>query len=411
MLVFESIKIVAHNLARHKLRTTLTLLGMIFGVAAVLAMLSIGAGAEREALSLIEKMGLRNIIIRAKEFERDQLEILRQDSPGLTLRDVESLKKTLPAGSLVIGKKRLKSYQIASALGKSDSRVLGVGSLYPRAVNLETVEGAFFLPIDEKHVHQVCVLGTTARRKLFGLNDAIGGQIKINQEWFTVIGVLADQQAAREEFEGVRLENSNNDIYIPLQTLLSKFEHDPVENELDEIIVHISPDADVGEQATLVSGLIASMHRLIDDFSLVVPEELLHQSRQTQRIFNIVMGTIASIALIVGGVGIMNIMLASVLERTREIGLRRAVGARRRDISRQFVMEAVAISVSGALLGIGLGYGISQLVSAYSGWLTIMTPMSVLLSVGVSVTVGLIFGIYPARKAALVSPIEALRYE
>ncbi len=153
------------------------------------------------------------------------------------------------------------------------------------------------------------------------------------------------------------------------------------------------------------------MHRLIDDFSLVVPEDLLHQSRQTQRIFNIVMGTIASISLMVGGVGIMNILLASVLERTREIGLRHAVGARRRDISRQFVMEAVAISGGGALVGIGLGYGISQLVSAYSGWLTIMTPMSVLLSVGVSVTVGLIFGIYPARKAALVSPIEALRYE
>jgi putative ABC transport system permease protein len=223
--------------------------------------------------------------------------------------------------------------------------------------------------------------------------------------------VLADQQLDKNEFEGVKVENLNNDIYIPLKTLLSKFERDPAENELDEILVQTVEGTELRAQAALVSGLIASMHNQIDDFALVVPEKLLQQSRGTQRIFNIVMGAIASISLVVGGIGIMNIMLASVLERTSEIGLRRAVGARRRDIGRQFVLESVTIGVSGALLGIGLGYGIAHTVAMYSGWTTIVTPFSVVLSVGVSVTIGLVFGIYPAKKAALVSPIEALRYE
>jgi putative ABC transport system permease protein len=184
-----------------------------------------------------------------------------------------------------------------------------------------------------------------------------------------------------------------------------------VANQLDEIIVQVPLGSSLTEKAALISGMMASMHNNMDDFSLVVPERLLEQSRKTQQIFNIVMGAIASISLVVGGIGIMNIMLASVLERTSEIGLRRALGARRRDISRQFILEAVTISVSGALLGIGFGFGISGLVSAYSGWPTIVTPISVVLGVGVSVSVGLVFGIFPARKAATVSPIEALRYE
>jgi putative ABC transport system permease protein len=411
MAVFEAIKIAFLNLGRHKLRTILTMLGMIFGVGAVLAMLSIGAGAEQEALDAIQKMGLRNIIVKSKEFDREELRILRQDSPGLSLRDLESLKKALEEDTVVVAKKELKTFQIASQFGKSDSRVLGVTASYPQAVNQTVVEGAFFLPIDERYSHQVCVLGTTAKRKLFGLNDAIGEQIKINQEWFSVIGVLADQQLDQEEFEGIKLDNPNNDIFVPLSTILSKFEPDPVANQLDEIIVHLPPGSELSEKAALISGMVASMHNYIDDFSLVVPEKLLQQSRQTQQIFNIVMGAIASISLLVGGIGIMNIMLASVLERTSEIGLRRALGARRRDVSRQFILEAVTISVSGALLGIALGYGIAEVVAAYSGWSTIITILSIALSVGVSISVGLIFGIFPARKAALISPIEALRYE
>ena len=359
---------------------------------------------------MIQKMGIRNILVQAKQFEPKELQIIRQDSPGLSLRDIAALQKALPQGTQVTAKKLLKTYMVASALGKTDSRVLGVTSLYPGITNLEVVEGGFFLPIDETDAAQVCVLGMTARRKLFGLNDTVGQQIKINQEWFTVLGILDDQMTEKEEFQGVKLENPNNDIYIPLQTLLFKFDRDPVENQLDEIVVQIPVNAPLRENAVLISGLIGSTHRQIDDFSLVVPEKLLEQNRQTQRIFNIVMGAIASISLLVGGIGIMNIMLASVLERTNEIGLRRALGARRRDISRQFLVEAISISLTGALLGISLGYGIS-LLSSYSGWSTIVTPLSVILGVGVSASVGLIFGIYPARQASRISPIEALRYE
>ena len=411
MFLIESIRLACRNLARHKLRTALTMLGMIFGVSAVLSMLSIGAGAEKEALSVIQTMGLRNVVVQAKEFDQRELQILRQDSSGVSERDVTALQKALPEGTLISGKKLLKTYQIASSVGRSDSRVLGVTALYPQLVSLSLIEGAFFLPVDEEKSHQVCVLGTTARRKLFGLDDPLGKPVKINELWFTVIGVLADQMVEKKEFEGVKIENSNNDIYVPLQTLLRRVEPDPVENELEEIVIRIPESENLPEQAAVISALMASMHRQIDDFSLLVPEKLLEQSRQTQRIFNIVMGAIASISLLVGGIGIMNIMLASVLERTNEIGLRRAVGARRRDISQQFVLEAVAISLAGALIGIAFGYGISAVISVYSGWSTIITPVALFLGVGVSASIGLIFGIYPARQAARISPIEALRYE
>ena len=320
MFFAESVKIALSNLLLHKLRTSLTMLGMIFGVAAVLSMLSIGAGAGREALSLIQKMGLRNVLIRAKAFEEEELGIIRQDSPGLTRHDVRALRQVLPDKTRINAKKEHKTYQIASAVGRADSRVLGVNAGYPLAANLELVEGSFFLPADGLKHRQVCVLGKTARRKLFGLNPALGEPVKIDALWFTVVGVLADQLLEKDEFEGVKIESVNNDIYVPLETLLAKYERKPVENELDEIIVQLPQDQDLSEQAAVISGMVASTHRNIDDFSIVVPERLLEQSRQTQRIFNLVMGAIASISLLVGGIGIMNIMLASVLERTNEIG-------------------------------------------------------------------------------------------
>ena len=411
MVLVELTKDAASNLGRHKLRTSLTMLGMIFGVAAVLAMLSIGAGAEAQALDMIKRMGLRNIVVRTRSFEESEMQVIRQDSPGLSRRDIDSLRQALPNGTVLGGKKILKTYHVGSELVRSDSRVLGVTAIYPQLASLNVVEGSFFLPFDELRANQVCVLGTTSRSRLFGLSDPLGQGVKINDVWFTVIGVLADQFSQQQEFEGIKIENSNNDIFIPLGTLLTKFERDPVANELDEIVIRVPESQDIAEQAAFISAMVGSMHRQIDDFTLVVPERLLTQSRQTQRIFNIVMGAIASISLLVGGIGIMNIMLASVLERTGEIGLRRALGARRRDISRQFLLEALVISVSGATLGIGLGYSISRLVSTYSGWPTIVTPLSVLLGVGVSMTVGIVFGIYPARQASYVSPIEALRYE
>lgn len=411
MFTLESVRVAISNLSRRKLRSFLTMLGMIFGVGAVIAMLSIGAGAERESLRIIENFGIRNIIVQAKEFKPEELKQIRTESLGVTLRDLQALEAVLQPRPLISAKRLVKTFQVVSEKGRSDSRVLGVSSTYPAIQNLKLLQGAFFLPFDEDAANQVCILGITAKQKLFGFGDVLGERIKINDQWLSVIGVLADANLDKQEFEGVKIQNPNNDIYLPITTSLKKFEKDTLENELNEIIVQVSPNADLKEHAASISNLMATMHRYVDDYSLVVPEKLLEQNQKTQGIFNIVMGAIASISLLVGGIGIMNIMLASVLERTTEIGLRRAIGARRRDIRLQFIVEAVGLSLSGGIVGVGLGYGISRLVAAYSGWSTIITAASIMLSFGVSSLVGLVFGIYPAVQASNLDPIECLRYE
>lgn len=400
------------NLGRHKLRSFLTMLGMIFGVGAVIAMLSIGAGAEHESLRIIESFGMRNIIIQAKEFKSEELRQIRTESLGVSLRDVEALETILKPKPLISASRLVKTYQINSTKARSDSRVLGVSSTYPVIQNLKMLQGSFFLDSDERANAQVCVLGIVAKQKLFGFGDVLNKQIKINDIWMTVVGVLADAAIEdKQEFEGVKIQNPNNDIYIPITTAIRKFDTETVENELNEIIVHISPEADIKEQASTINNLISVMHRYVDDYSIVVPEKLLEQSQKTQGIFNIVMGAIASISLLVGGIGIMNIMLASVLERTNEIGLRRAIGAKKLDIRMQFMAEAIAISLAGGLIGVALGYGISKAVAMFSGWSTIITGTSIGLSFGVSSIIGLIFGIYPAVQASNLDPIECLRYE
>jgi len=401
------------NLGRHKLRSFLTMLGMIFGVGAVIAMLSIGAGAENESLRIVESLGLRNIIIQAKEFKAEELQQIRTESLGVSLRDVEALETILKPKPLISASRLVKTYQVNSSRARSDSRVLGVSSTYPIIQNLKMLQGSFFLPSDERENAQVCVLGIVAKQKLFGFGDVLNRQIKINDIWMTVVGILADAAISedQQEFEGLKLQNPNNDIYIPITTAIRKFDTETVENELNEIVVQISPEADITEQASTINNLISVMHRYVDDYSIVVPEKLLQQKQRTQGIFNIVMGAIAGISLLVGGIGIMNIMLASVLERTNEIGLRRAIGAKKLDIRMQFMAEAVAISLAGGVIGVALGYGISRAVAMFAGWSTIITYGSVVLSFGVSSMIGLIFGIYPAVQASNLDPIECLRYE
>jgi putative ABC transport system permease protein len=400
------------NLGRHKLRSFLTMLGMIFGVGAVIAMLSIGAGAESESLRIVESFGMRNIIIQAKEFKSEELRQIRTESLGVSLRDVEALETILKPKPLISASRLVKTYQINSSRARSDSRVLGVSSTYPIIQNLKMLQGSFFLPSDEQANAQVCVLGIAAKQKLFGFGDVLNREIKINDIWMKVAGVLADAAVEdKKEFEGVKVQNPNNDIYIPITTAIRKFDTETVENELNEIVVQISPEADIKEQASTINNLISVMHRYVDDYSIVVPEKLLEQAQRTQGIFNIVMGAIASISLLVGGIGIMNIMLASVLERTNEIGLRRAIGAKKLDIRMQFMAEAIAISLAGGIIGVALGYGISKAVAMFSGWSTIITYGSVVLSFGVSSIIGLIFGIYPAVQASNLDPIECLRYE
>jgi len=411
MFKLESIYVALSNLGRRKLRSFLTMLGMIFGVGAVIAMLSIGAGAERESLRIIENFGIRNIIIQAKDFKAEELKQIRTESLGLALRDVEALASVLKPKPSISAKRVVKTFQVISEKGRSDSRVLGVSSSYPAISNLKLLNGSFFLPFDEDSANQVCVLGITAKQRLFGFGDVLGQSIKVNDQWLRVIGVLADANLEKQEFEGVKIQNPNNDIYIPITTSIKKFEKDTLENELNEVVMQIKPEADLREQAAAISNLMAAMHRYVDDYSLVVPEKLLEQNQKTQGIFNIVMGAIASISLLVGGIGIMNIMLASVLERTTEIGLRRAIGARKRDIRVQFIAEALGLSLAGGIVGVALGWGISRGVAVYSGWSTIITAQSIVLSFGVSSLVGLVFGIYPAVQASNLDPIECLRYE
>ena len=399
------------SLGRHKLRSFLTMLGMIFGVGAVIAMLSIGAGAEEESLRTIASFGIRNIIIQAKEFKTEELQQIRTESLGVSMRDVEALESILKPKPLISASRLVKTYQVNSEKARSDSRVLGVSSTYPVIQNLKLLQGAFFLQADEEANAQVCVLGIAAKQKLFGFGEVLNQKIKVNDIWFTVVGVLGDATMEKQEFEGVKIQNPNNDIYIPITTAIRKFDTESVENELNEIVIRIADNADIKEQASTINNLMSVMHRYVDDYSIVVPEKLLEQNQRTQGIFNVVMGAIASISLLVGGIGIMNIMLASVLERTNEIGLRRAIGARKLDIRMQFMAEAIAISLAGGIIGVGLGYGISRAVAAFSGWSTIITAASVGLSFGVSSVIGLVFGIYPAVQASNLDPIECLRYE
>jgi len=407
----ESIGQSLDNLATRKLRALLTMLGMIFGVGAVIAMLAIGAGAEEQALQAIRQMGLRNILIEGKEYEPDELLRIRERTLGLSRRDVEAIVSVVPHVVSSAGTRTIKAYQVLSDVGKADARVVAVDAAYFAMKPLRLLDGAYFDAIDERGYGQVCVLGAAAKQQLFGLERAVGQAVKINAVWFMVVGVMADQHLDAEALAGVTVQNVNNDIYVPLSTALKKIERPALESMLDGIVIEVVDEQHTASAAAVASRLLDRLHNGAADYRLIVPEELLRQSQQTQRIFTIVMGCIAGISLLVGGIGIMNIMLANVLERTREIGVRRAIGARRADIGLQFLIEAVAISVLGGTLGVLLGIGIAQLVVSLAGWSTIVTTWSVALSFGVATCVGILFGSYPAVQASRLSPIEALRYE
>ena len=412
MKYLTELQLAISNLRVHKLRSFLTMLGMIFGVGAVIAMLSIGAGAEQESLRLIDTMGLRNIIVKDREFKDEDLKKVRENSLGLSMRDIQAISSVTPDLEGYAAKKRVKTFQIFSFKGKSDdSFVIGVTSSYFKLAKHKLADGSFFAEPDERDYEQFCVIGSRVKQKLFGFESPVGKPIKIDKMWFTVIGVFEDHNLSKDEFEGVKIQDFSNDIYIPLATALKKFELKRMESELDELVISIKDANALKPSAVLINEVLTNLHGKAEDFSIVVPRELFEQNQQTQRIFDIVMSCIASISLLVGGIGIMNIMLASILERTREIGVRRAVGARRRDIWKQFLVEALTLSFLGGISGILFGFGVSRAVALYADWSTVVTGASIALSFGVSAAVGLIFGIYPAVRASSLDPVEALRYE
>lgn len=402
------------NLTVHGLRSLLTMLGMIFGVAAVVAMLSIGAGAREKVMALIEQMGVHNLIVEAKETTEYQAHAkMRRISPGLTLEDYRVIRDDLAGINASTPRKRMTPSKIIPRSQQDMPVVYGVTPEYEQIAGLHVVEGRFFDQQDEDRGAPICVLGGAARWNLFGAAEPLGQYVKVNEQWFRVIGVVSPQLSADTEAAEAPAMDVNNVIYTPLNSALLRLEdsYSDARDEIDGIYLNMRDGVDMASAANVVRAVLDSSHHGADDFSIVVPAELLAEQRKTERLFNAVMVAIASISLLVGGIGIMNIMLASILERTREIGLRRAVGARQSDIVRQFVVESTMISVAGGTIGVVLGFFISRLIAWLAGWSTIVTPGSVALAFLVSISVGLIFGIYPATKAARLDPVEAIRYE
>jgi putative ABC transport system permease protein len=407
----EAFRSAFENLSAHKLRSGLTMLGMMFGVGAVISMLSIGAGAEQQALAVIDRMGVQNLVVRSKQLEDDELAEARKKSLGVSLRDVDAIAEAVPGVALALPRVELEPYKVLSESGKTEAKVIGVSYRQPEVVKLGIDEGRFIDVGDERTHAQACVLGAAARRDLFGVAPAIGQSVKVNDVWCEVIGVLEPDSSGSASVEGVSVGSTAREIYLPVTTALRKFEHEAQSSPLSEILVRLTPGTSPRETATVLGALLERLHGGASDYELIVPEALLEQSRQTQRLFNVVMGCIAGISLLVGGIGIMNVMLAAVLELTREIGVRRAIGARKKDIRFQFLVTSFSLSLLGGVFGVVIGVAIARIVASYANWPTVVTLPSILLATGVSVAVGLLSGLVPAIRAANLNPIEALRYE
>src|SRR4051794_3472447 len=367
------------------------MLGMVFGVGAVIAMLSIGAGGEQKALEAIGRLGLQNVLVKAKEVKPEDRQELRKKSLGVSLRDGEAIAEAVPNVERVLPRVEVKAYKILATGGKAKGKVLGLSADYAAVADVPVAEGRFFDRRDQAEHAQVAVVGPTIRRDLFGYGPAIGRQVKVNDVWLEVIGILRGDDS-----------NTAKEIWIPVSTAMRKFDRDPLDAPVDELVVKVKDGVSTGATAELIRPLLDRLHGGADDYEIVVPEALLAQRRQTQRIFNIVMGSIAGISLLVGGIGIMNIMLASVLERTREIGVRRAIGARRSDVVFQFLVESFSISAFGGLCGVAMGIGIARAVAYYAHWPTVVTIASLVLALGVSMAVGILSGLYPATRASRV---------
>jgi putative ABC transport system permease protein len=412
--IVPEIKMGLSSLLVHKLRSLLTMLGMIFGVGAVVAMLSITAGAQKEMMSYIDLLGVNNIIIEAKEaVDRNELQARRAISPGMSFRDFRSISENVQGLEALTPRKRFKPQKVLPKTSAEPPILIGVLPNYMQINSLKVVEGRFFTEEDNDRSAPVCVLGEAAKVNLLGFDPAVGKFVKINDTWLQVVGVLAAQATADTGVEGLEVASGNNLVIAPLNTVMRRFEdsNSYLKDEIDGMYIRVKNGTDSIETANIINAILTATHKDAGDFAITVPAGLLEQRRRTSFIFNVVMICIAGISLLVGGIGIMNIMLATVLERTREIGIRRAIGAKQRDIIRQFLTEAVLISILGGLLGIIFGVALSQIIASAAGWSTVVTTSSIAVAFGVSCGIGLVFGIYPAMQAARLDPIEAIRYE
>ncbi len=436
---------VAHN----KLRAALTSLGILFGVASVIAMLAIGNGAEQEILSQMQLLGTNNVIVtpiveqkEGKATDQPERE-KKRFSPGLTVHDAESIGEIIPAVEATSGEVVLQT-RITREGHRRSGRLVGVDTSYFRLFNLALAQGSGFSPAHMALASPVCIIGYGVKTRFFTTEEPIGRPIKVGGSWLTVVGVLEDRKVSEQTAARLGIRDANMDVYVPLPTMLARYrdrarvterdieaagqaivvlgeetnaedEEERKErenpNQLDRIIVRVHDSQHVPAVASIMRRMLERRHNHVVDFEVAVPELLLKQEQRTRTIFNIVLGAIASISLIVGGIGIMNIMLATVLERIREIGVRRAVGATRRDIVAQFLTEAVLISTAGGVAGILVGIALSIGIERVAGIHSIVSTPSVVVAFGVSLAVGLVFGIVPAWRAAQEDPVACLRHE
>ncbi|HAM10808.1 MAG: hypothetical protein A2X05_18050 [Bacteroidetes bacterium GWE2_41_25] len=451
---FHDIEIAVESIISNKLKSILTALGIIFGVAAVIAMLAIGKGAKQEIMDQMKMVGVNNILVNpvipdkssaSEEGEKQQ----KKFSRGLNMLDVEAIRETLPSVKRISPEISFNSIAMMNGV-KYTAKLVGVSNDYFHLYNLPLVAGTIFNNYQEENGIQVCIIGANIRAKFFSKIDPLGQYIKFNGIWLKVIGVLQKTNVSLTGFEEKGVNVYNDNIYIPIQTMLLRYQNRALVNtktvseassmqffggggmmmsrvvssssdastdsetnynQLDRIVVQVAETEQLQPTTEILSRMLIRRHTGVRDFEITVPELLLKQQQRTKDIFNIVLGAIASISLIVGGIGIMNIMFASVMERIKEIGTRMAIGAKKMDIVVQFLSEAVLISVSGGFIGIFFGVVMAKLIEQIAGIMTIVSFFSVFIAFGVSAAVGVVFGYSPAKRASEKDPIESLRYE
>lgn len=413
------------NLARAKLRSFLTMLGMIFGVGSVIAMLSVGAGAEHEILSRIQELGIQNVIVNSVRPPEDDEQTTQSgddesiDRYGLTFRDEDVLRTTCPTIEGVLPVNVVKK-RVWYGSRRVESAVLGVKPEHLVMFGLGVTKGRTFTAIDSATEAKVCIVRRSLARELKAVVDPIGMTLKIGGYPFEVIGVLEDDEFRSHTREALAIDSGAQEVYIPYTTSMRTFgtltyierggSSDRSIVELDQMIVKVKDANLVYPTSKMIAALLGKLHKR-KDYEIIIPLELLEQKKKTQAVFNVVMVLIAAISLIVGGIGIANIMLATITERTKEIGIRRALGARRSDIMLQFLTETAAIGIIGGLFGCLFGLAAIEGLHQYSGWPALVAPSYFGISLGISCAVAVISGIYPARRASLMDPITALRYE
>ena len=444
-----NVAIALDGIVQNKVRAVLTSLGIIFGVASVIAMLAIGRGAEQEILQQIRILGANNVIVRpvVEQSEEALAEsgdaVPRQQqrySPGLTLADAQSIADVVPNVESISPEVVVETNAVRAGLRRS-TKLVGVTPSYFANAGVRMAQGSGFTPHQVNQALPVAIIGHDVKTKFFPRETAVGNRIKCGRLWLRVVGVAERRTLTEQSIDALGIRNYNLDVYTPLPTMLKRFadrnrvttadvkraeqeanergneeESDGASepsnyHQLDRLVVRAASSEYVGPIADVVNRMLERRHNDVVDYQVVIPEQLLAQERRTQTIFNVVLAAIASISLIVGGIGIMNIMLASVMERIREIGVRRAVGATERDIVFQFLIESLALSCTGGVLGVLLGVGLSVGIEAITGIPTVVAGWAVALAFIVSAGVGLAFGLWPAKRAAERDPVEALRYE